>query len=63
MRVPLAMRRQMATRAPADQDCADCEEGAEWLRGRQMTRRALMIRAKVSERALGGHGSADCERT
>ena len=52
VRVPLTMRRQMATRAPADLDGAESEEGAEWLRGCRITRKALMIRTKS-----GGEGT------
>ena len=41
---PLMIRHQMATRVSADQDGTDCEEGAEWLRGRRVTRKVVMMR-------------------
>ena len=40
----------MAKRAPPDQDGADCEEGVEWLRGRRVTRKALMARRAQIQR-------------
>lgn len=48
VRVPLTMRRQMVTRAPADLDGTESEEDAEWLRGCRMTRKALMMRRTQS---------------
>lgn len=39
---------RMAKRASADKDNADCMEGAEWLRERQLTSRVLIARKVLS---------------
>ena len=50
VRALIAKRREIAKRVPADQERAGREEGAEWLRGRRVTRKALMARRTQSGR-------------